>query len=97
MLVLMLASRIHKRLAAIQSAEENGISSKQMLEAIAPNSQTVAVALGRIEVMTGRPDLAQARARAFLERPKDDYLWWTYKNGGIDAPGMAYLRKRVRR
>ena len=65
--------------------------------AIAPRSQTVTVALAHLDLMLGRPDRAQAFARAFAEGPRDDQAWWEYRNGGLDHDGLAALRARVRK
>ncbi len=65
--------------------------------AIAPRSQTATVALANLDVMIGRPDRAQAFARAFASAPRDDRAWWRYRNGGVDHDGLASLRARVRK
>ncbi len=65
--------------------------------AIAPRSQTVIVALAHLDLMLGRPDRAQAFARAFAAAPRDDHAWWEYRNGGLDHDGLAALRARVRK
>jgi tetratricopeptide (TPR) repeat protein len=61
----------------------------------APRSQTVTVALAHLDLLTGRPDRAQALARAFAAAPVDDHAWWAYKNGGLDYDGLSTLRSRV--
>jgi tetratricopeptide (TPR) repeat protein len=63
--------------------------------AAAPASQAAAVALGHLEVMAGRPDRAQALARALLAKPPVADEWWSYKNGGFETAALAWLRYRV--
>ena len=65
--------------------------------AIAPRSQTATVALANLDMMMGRPDRAQAFARAFASAPRNDQAWWEYRNGGPDHDGLAWLRARVRK
>ena len=62
---------------------------------IAPRSQTVVVALAHLDLVSGRPDRAQALARVFAAAPVDDHAWWAYKNGGLDFDGLNSLRARV--
>ena len=61
--------------------------------AIMPASQTVVVALGHLEVVSGRPDRAQLLARRFAETPPEP--WWGYKDGLFDMAGLHALRARV--
>jgi len=63
--------------------------------AIAPRSQAAAVALGHLEVLAGRPDRAQALARALLSAPPVADEWWSYKNGGFEIAALAWLRSQV--
>jgi len=76
-------------LAAARAAYERALAS-------VPESQTAAVALGYVELITGRPDRAQALAQAFAATTADDRHWWAYKNGGLDEAGLAWLRERIR-
>jgi tetratricopeptide (TPR) repeat protein len=63
---------------------------------IAPRSQNAVVALAHAELMSGRPDRAQALAREFTARPASDDAWWASKNGTLDHAGLQWLRRRVR-
>ncbi|MDP2320962.1 MAG: hypothetical protein Q8O42_16665 [Acidobacteriota bacterium] len=63
--------------------------------AAAPASQAATVALGYLDVMAGRPDRAQALARALLTQPRFEDEWWSYKNGGVEREALAWLRQRV--
>ncbi|MGE0866043.1 MAG: hypothetical protein AB7P34_19245 [Vicinamibacterales bacterium] len=63
---------------------------------LVPVSQAATVALGHLDVMAGRPDRAQERARAFLAKPSVPDPWWTYENGGIEWESVYWLRRRVR-
>jgi tetratricopeptide (TPR) repeat protein len=63
--------------------------------AVAPASQAATVALGHLDVMAGRPDRAQALARALLSKPPVGDEWWSYKNGGFETAALAWLRYRV--
>jgi tetratricopeptide (TPR) repeat protein len=74
--------------AAARQAYEHALSLK-------PASQTVAVALGHLELMAGRPDRAQLLARRFAAAPPEP--WWGYKDGAFDLTGLQWLRARVRR
>jgi tetratricopeptide (TPR) repeat protein len=64
---------------------------------VVPGAQTATVAIGFVDMMAGRPQDALARARAFVNDPKDDVFWWEYRNGGVDRAGLEQLRARVRR
>jgi hypothetical protein len=55
------------------------------------------VAIGYLDVLSGRPDRARARAQAFIADPADDIYWWEFKNGGLYREGLAWLGDRVRR
>ena len=77
-----------KDFAAARRAYERALSLK-------PASQTVAVALGHLELMTGRPDRAQQLARRFADGPPEP--WWGYKDGAFDLTGLQWLRSRVHR
>jgi Flp pilus assembly protein TadD len=87
-------------LGAIEERREDFAAARKFYEralASSPRSQTVVIALAHLDLIAGRPDRAQALARAFAESPGDDHLWWAYRNGGIDHDGLAALRARVRR
>ena len=64
---------------------------------ISPRSQNAIVALAYVEMLSGRPDKAQALARSFTGTPNSDEGWWAYKNGTLDAAGLQWLRARVRK
>ena len=64
---------------------------------IAPQSQSAIVALAYVELMSGRPDHAQALARGYLGTPNSDEAWWAFKNGTLDHAGLKWLRQRVRK
>lgn len=64
--------------------------------AIVPRAQSATVAIGYLDVITGRPDLAQQRAQEFMATPVNDEYWWEYKNGGVYHAGLEWLRQRVR-
>ena len=64
--------------------------------AIAPFSQPAVVGMAHVELMSGRPDRAQALAQDFATNNITD-TWWAYKDGSLDLPGLAWLRARVRR
>ena len=77
--------------------EQNDLSSArasyERALTIMPASQTVMVALGHLEIMSGRPDRAQLLARRFAETPAEP--WWGYKDGSFDMIGLQTLRARV--
>ena len=77
-------------LAAARSAYERALE-------VVPISQTATVALGHLDILEGRPDRAQARARAFLAKPEEDTFWFEFKNGGFYREGLVALRQRVRK
>ena len=60
-------------------------------------SQNAIVALAYVEMISGRPDKAQALARSFTGTPNSDEGWWAYKNGTLDSAGLQWLRARVRK
>jgi tetratricopeptide (TPR) repeat protein len=62
---------------------------------IAPRSQNATVALAYLELISGRPDHAQALARGYVGAADSDDSWWAYKNGTLDQAGLRWLRKRV--
>jgi tetratricopeptide (TPR) repeat protein len=62
-----------------------------------PRSQNAFVALAYVELISGRPDKAQALARSFTSTPNSDEGWWAYKNGTIDSVGLEWMRARVRK
>jgi len=64
---------------------------------INPRSQNAFVALAYVEMISGRPDKAQALARSFAGTPDSADGWWAYKNGTLDNAGLQWLRARVRR
>jgi tetratricopeptide (TPR) repeat protein len=64
---------------------------------LAPQSQSVVVALAYVELIAGRPDRAQALARGYLGTPNSDDAWWAFKNGTLDHAGLKWLRQRVRK
>jgi tetratricopeptide (TPR) repeat protein len=63
--------------------------------AIAPFSQPAVVGMAHVELMSGRPDRAQALAQGFAANNTID-TWWAYKDGSLDLPGLAWLRDRVK-
>ena len=63
--------------------------------AIAPLSQPAVVGLAHAELMSGRPDRAHALAANLTAKNGED-TWWSYKDGSLDLPGLAWLRDRVR-
>jgi len=63
--------------------------------AIAPVSQPANVGLAHVELMSGRPDRAQALVREFTAASTTD-TWWAYKDGSLDLPGLVWLRARAR-
>jgi tetratricopeptide (TPR) repeat protein len=64
---------------------------------IAPQSQNAVVALAYVELISGRPDRAQALTRGYLGTPDLGEAWWASKNGTLDHTGLTWLRKRVRK
>ena len=66
-------------------------------DATIPNSQAAVVALAYLDVIAGRPDQAQVRARRFAASGTDDIAWWEFKNGGLDRDGIEWLRRHVKR
>ena len=64
---------------------------------IAPHSQNAIVALAYVELISGRPDHAQALTRGYLGTPNSDEAWWAFKNGTLDHAGLKWLRQRVRK
>lgn len=67
--------------------------------AMAPDRQSAWVALAQLEEAAGRPDQARAIVREGLARSGKTVVdeWWSYRNGGLDREGLAWLRARVRR
>lgn len=63
---------------------------------VAPRSQNATVALAYVELLSGRPDKAQALARSYALTPDSDDGWWAYKNGTLDSVGLQWMRRRVR-
>jgi hypothetical protein len=63
---------------------------------LAPRSQNAVVALAYVNLISGRPDRAQALTQEFTGLPNSDESWWSYKNGTLDQEGLYWLRKRVR-
>lgn len=92
-LALLFLGAVRERLKDMTGARE----AYTLATAIAPRAQTATVALAHLDLITGRPDRAQALARAFAAAPRDDQPWWEYKNGGLDHDGLASLRERIRR
>jgi tetratricopeptide (TPR) repeat protein len=85
-------------LGAIQERQNEPIAARESYTralTIAPRSQTVIIALAHLDLISGRPDRAQALARVFAAAPADDHAWWAYKNGGLDFDGLESLRARV--
>ena len=64
---------------------------------LSPRSQNAFVALAYVEMISGRPDKAQALARSFTGTSNSDEGWWAYKNGTLDSAGLQWLRARVRK
>jgi tetratricopeptide (TPR) repeat protein len=64
---------------------------------IAPMSQNAVVALAYVELISGRPDRAQALTRGYLGTPNSDDAWWGSKNGTLDYAGLKWLRLRIRK
>jgi hypothetical protein len=66
---------------------------------VAPDRQSAWVALAQLEEAAGRPDQARAIVREGLARSGKTVVdeWWSYRNGGLDREGLAWLRARVRR
>jgi len=62
---------------------------------IAPQSQSAMVALAYVQLISGRPDHAQALARGHLGTPNSDEGWWAFKNGTLDQAGLRWLRGQV--
>jgi tetratricopeptide (TPR) repeat protein len=85
--------------AILQRDQELAAARKAYEEADAaiPNSQAAVVALGYLEILAGRPDLAQQRSRQFAVAERDDIAWWEFKNGGLDRDGIEWLRRQVAR
>jgi tetratricopeptide (TPR) repeat protein len=67
--------------------------------AMAPDRQSAWLALAQLEEAAGRPDQARAIVREGLARSGKTVVdeWWSYRNGGLDREGLAWLRARVRR
>lgn len=85
-------------LGALYEQQGNATGARIAYEAAlaaAPASQAATVALGHLDVMAGRPDLAQALARKLLSKPPVADEWWSYKNGGFETAALAWLRYRV--
>jgi tetratricopeptide (TPR) repeat protein len=85
--------------AILQHDKELGAARKAYEEADAaiPNSQAAVVALAYLDVVSGRPDLAQQRSLQFAAAGSNDIAWWEFKNGGLDRDGIDWLRHRVKR
>ena len=89
-LVLGAVLQERKDLAGARASYERAL-------AIAPQSQSGTAALGYLDVLTGRPDLAQKRVAQFVAAPADDPYWWEIRNGGFYRAGLAWLRERATR
>lgn len=76
-----------KEIAAARQAFEKAVS-------VAPTSQPAVVALAHFELMHGRPDRARDLAEGFAASSADS-IWWAYKDGALDVPGISWLRARV--
>lgn len=86
-------------LARIYEQYRDLISARLLYEralAAMPESQSAAAALGFLDVMAGRPDRAQARARAVISRKPAGDEWWAFKYGGSEWDAIKWLRKAVR-
>ena len=64
---------------------------------VSPRSQNATVALAYVELLSGRPDHAQALARSYTGTPNSDDGWWAYKSGSLDSVGLQWMRRRVRK
>jgi len=64
--------------------------------AIAPLSQPAVVGMAHAELMSGRPDRAQALAQDFAAKNGVDNTWWAYKDGSLDLTGLGWLREQAR-
>ena len=85
-------------MGAIQHEQKEIESARKSFEralSIVPTSQPAVVGLAHLELMAGRPDRAQALARAYAARSANE-TWWAYKDGSLDLAGLAWLRERVR-
>jgi len=65
--------------------------------AIAPLSQPAVVGLAHAELMSGRPDRAQALAQDFAAKNGIENTWWAYKDGSLDLTGLGWLREQARK
>ena len=79
-----------KDLAGARAAFEEALT-------LSPQSQNAIVGLAYVELMSGRPDHAQALARSYMGSATPDDSWWAYKNGTLDQGGLRWLRRRVRK
>jgi tetratricopeptide (TPR) repeat protein len=87
-------------LGAVKEQQKDAAGAREQYEralTISPQSQTAMTALAYLDLIAGRPDRAQALARSFAAAPANDPTWWSYKNGGLDDEGLAWIRARVKR
>jgi tetratricopeptide (TPR) repeat protein len=71
--------------------------SYQRALAIAPLSQPAVVGMAHAELMSGRPDRAQALAQDFAAKNGIENTWWAYKDGSLDLTGLGWLREQARK
>jgi Tfp pilus assembly protein PilF len=85
-------------MAGLQQEEKNTDGARRSYEralALVPTSQPAVVGLAHLELMSGRPDRARELARQFAAKGAND-IWWAYKEGALDLPGLSWLRERIR-
>jgi len=85
-------------MGALQQEEKNVAGARRSFEqavTLVPNSQPAVVALAYIEVMAGRPDRAHALTRGLAQAQATGEPWWAFHNGGLDVPGLRWLRERA--
>ena len=85
-------------MGALRQEEKNVAGARRSFEqavTLVPNSQPAVVALAYIEVMAGRPDRAHALTRGLAQAQAAGEPWWAFHNGGLDVPGLRWLRERA--
>jgi tetratricopeptide (TPR) repeat protein len=90
----------HLFLGAILQEQKDVAGARQAYEralSLIPAAQTATVALAYLELISGRPDRAQAIVDQFALSGAEDANWWAYGNGGLDMAGLAWLREKVRK
>jgi hypothetical protein len=64
---------------------------------VAPDRQSAWVALAHSRKPPDAPTRLGPSSRGLARQEDVVDEWWSYRNGGLDREGLAWLRARVRR